>query len=86
MKADLRKLNGAQQVVVLKSLRQSAAAYLLGLSPRSMRNHPEIPRCADGRYDAKTLLDSRADASQGNPNEIAEELMRAHELLTASAG
>lgn len=85
MEADLRKLNGAQQIVVLKTLRQNAAAYLLGLSPRSVRNHPEIPRGADGRYDAKSLLSYRSTASQRDPNEIAEDLMRQQDLRSASA-
>ena len=86
MEAELTTLNGAQQIVVLKSLRQSAAAYLLGLSTRSMRNHSEIPRHANGRYDARALLCFRsAVASRGHTGKITEDLKLAANLRAASA-
>lgn len=55
---DLAKLTGAQQIEVLKNLTQQGAAFLLGLSPRCLRDHPESPRSADGTYDARALLSS----------------------------
>ncbi len=86
MEADLLNLNAAQQVVVLRSLRQIVAAFMLGLSPRSMRNHHEIPRCANGRYDARELLRFRsAVASSKHPDKITKDLKLALDMQDASA-
>ena len=49
-------LTAPQQVQVLKNLKQQAAAHVLGISPRSLRDRPEIPRDDDGCFDIHDLL------------------------------
>ena len=59
MAADLmddRKLTSSEQVHVLQNLSQQASAFLIGLTARSLRDHPEIPRHADGSYDAREVV------------------------------
>ena len=48
-------IKSAENIEVLKNLDQQSAAYLVGLSPRTLRDHPEIPREQDGSYDARQL-------------------------------
>ena len=50
-------INSAENIEVLKNLDQQSAAYLVGLSPRTLRDHPEIPRAPDGSYDARQLVE-----------------------------
>ena len=54
--ATLRKLTGPEQIVVLQSLTQQAAAWLLDTTARTLRDHVEVPRDADGTYNARELL------------------------------
>lgn len=87
MEVDLRNLSVAQQIIVLKNLRQGAAAWLMGLSPRSMRNHREIPRRENGRYDSRKLLFCRATAASRKHQDkiIEKDLKLASALRAASA-
>lgn len=50
-------LSGAQQITMMRSLSQQAAAWLTGRNGRSLRDDPTIPRAADGGYDAQELLE-----------------------------
>ena len=71
--SDVAKLTGAQQIEVLKNLSQQAAAFLLGVSARTLRDHPDAPRCEDGAYDARTLLSSgmlQRDAPEFSVDEL----------------
>jgi len=52
-----KKATGPEQVAAMKSLTQSAAAWLVGVSPRALRDHPDIRRSGDGTYDATDLLE-----------------------------
>jgi hypothetical protein len=45
-----------QQIAAMQRLSQQSAAWLLECSPRTLRDHPEIPRAADGSYDARELV------------------------------
>ena len=51
-------MTSAEQIRVLRSLSQGAAAYLLGLSSRSVRDMEAagLPRNSDGSYDALAIL------------------------------
>ena len=51
------KLTGTEQIAVLQSLNQQAAAWLLNLNGRSLRDRPDIPRNVNGEYDARRLLE-----------------------------
>ena len=53
---DLTKLTAVEQIRVLENLTQAAAARLVGVSPRTLRDHPEIPQTPAKRYDARDLL------------------------------
>ena len=46
----------AAEIAVLERLSQPAAAWLAGVSPRTLRDHPEIRRAPDGSYDARDVL------------------------------
>lgn len=46
---DLAKLTGAEQIVVLQQLKQQAAAWMLGVNSRSVRDMTTLRR-ADGKY------------------------------------
>ena len=54
----LKKLSGAEQIIVLQSLTQLAAAWLLDTTARTLRDHVEVPRDANGAYTARELLAS----------------------------
>ena len=49
------KLTAPQQIQVLHSLTQQAAAHLVGMTPRHLRDQG-APRNEDGTYDARALL------------------------------
>jgi|GEM_PF-1144535 len=55
MATDVSKLTATEQIEVMKSLSQQAAGWLVGVTSRSLRDHPELPRNADGTYNAKEL-------------------------------
>jgi len=47
---------GTQQIEVMKSLGQQAAAWLLGCTSRTLRDRADAPRKPDGTYDAQGLV------------------------------
>lgn len=51
-----RKIKVAEQVAVIHSLGQAAAALLVGVTPRTLRETPAAPRGADGLYDGPQLV------------------------------
>ncbi|MFH1268665.1 MAG: hypothetical protein ABIK89_23310 [Planctomycetota bacterium] len=51
-----QKLTAPEQVKVLQGLSQAAAAWLVGLAPRTFRDHLDAPRDTDGTYNAAELL------------------------------
>lgn len=53
---ELACLTGAQQITVMENLTQQAAAWLVGATARTVRDHVEIPRDSAGRYSAQNLL------------------------------
>ena len=52
----LPPMTASDQVKVLQSLSQGATAWLLGVSPRALRDRPTLPRNPDGTYDAQQVL------------------------------
>jgi hypothetical protein len=50
------KLRGSEMVEGLKHLPQAAAAWLLGVAPRTLRDMPDAPRSPDRTYDARALV------------------------------
>ncbi|MFH1110181.1 MAG: hypothetical protein V1790_13460 [Planctomycetota bacterium] len=42
---------------MLQSLSQCAVAYLLRVTPRSVRNYTDLPRNDNGSYDARAILE-----------------------------
>lgn len=81
--ATLEGLSGAEQIIVLKSLKQQSAAWLLNLTARSLRDHVEVPRHADGHYDARELLTSGLQTTalpEPTPDEL-EKLWQVAESL-----
>jgi hypothetical protein len=49
-------LSVAQQIYALKELGQGAAAYILGVSSRTIRDTPSCPRSPSGSYDAAEVV------------------------------
>jgi len=47
---------GTQQIEALRSLNQQAAAWLVGISARALRDRVDAPRNPDGSYDAQQLV------------------------------
>jgi hypothetical protein len=43
------------EIEILKSLHLSAAAFLVGLSPRAFRDRVEVPRNRDGTFNAQNV-------------------------------
>ncbi len=54
MMAENNRQTACQQIAMLRSLRQQAAAKLLGITPRALRDHDAL-RNDDGSYDAFEL-------------------------------
>lgn len=81
--ATLEGLSGAEQIVVLKSLKQQGAAWLLNVTARTLRDHPEVPRNSDGSYDARELLTSglQTTALPEVPPDEVEKLLQIGEWL-----
>jgi hypothetical protein len=50
------KTTESPTVKAMRSLGQRDAAWLLGITDRALRNHPDAPRGLDGRYDAQQLV------------------------------
>jgi hypothetical protein len=51
-----KELTAAEQLAELSRLRPAAAAALLGIAPRTLRDRADIPRADGGRYDARELF------------------------------
>lgn len=73
MPTELSKLTATEQIEVMKSLSQQAAGWLVGVTSRSLRDHPELPRNTDGTYNAKELA-AAPIASGTLPEESADEV------------
>ena len=82
MTTELAKLTGTKQIEVLKSLTQQAAGWLVGLTARTLRDHPEVPRNPDGTYNAKELLASPLACGMpaANPDDV-EKIFQVAEWL-----
>ena len=52
----MSKSSSTTQVQSLQSLSQQAAAWLVDISTRNLREKPDVPRNADGTYDARALV------------------------------
>ena len=50
------ELSSPEQVHVLQCLKQQSAAFLAGVSARTLRDHPQIPRHRDGSYDGRQIV------------------------------
>jgi predicted transcriptional regulator len=46
-----------REIEQLQALTQKAVAYLLGVTPRRVRDYKDLPRNSDGTYDGKQLLE-----------------------------
>ncbi len=80
----LESLSGAQQIIVMKSLKQEAAAWLLGVTARTLRDHSHtVERNADDSYDARVVVSS--GLLKAEPPELSadeqEKCIRTAELL-----
>jgi len=71
--AKSQHLTGVQQIAELSRMRQNAAAWLLGISARRLRDHA-APRNTDGTYDGALLVrwreeveKERLDIAGGDP-------------------
>ncbi len=82
----LESLSGPQQIIVMKSLTQEAAAWLLGVTARTLRDHSHtVERNADDSYDARAVVSSgllKAEPPELSPDE-QEKCIRAAEFLTS---
>jgi hypothetical protein len=77
MAANPQKMTNAAQIAILGGLSQAAAAWLVGLSCRSLRDNPGVPRAAGGSYDGQALVKwavARADASARQARDVDGDL------------
>jgi predicted transcriptional regulator len=44
------------EIEMLQSLSQRGVAFLLGVTPRSVRNYADLPRNDDGSYDVREII------------------------------
>ena len=49
-------MTSQEEIKGLQSLSQRAAAWLLGVSPRSLRDYVDLPRNDDGTYNAREVI------------------------------
>ncbi len=69
-----------REVEMLKNLSQQAAAWALGVTARTLRDHPEIPRTAEGGYDVRDL--AKWAVQHGPRDEITFDDERYEHILT----
>ncbi len=50
------KPDSAAEIAMLQTLSQRAAAWLVGISPRNLREKVDIPRNGDGTHNAKEIM------------------------------
>ena len=86
MATELAKTTGTEQIEMMKSLSQQAAGWLVGLTARSLRDHPELARNADGSYDAQQLLASPLVPSGTLPAENSDEAEKVTQIADWLAG
>jgi len=60
--------NRGKADVELGALNQQQAAWLLGVTSRTLRDWPDAPRCADGSYDGRALVAWAVARSGGSEN------------------
>ncbi len=85
---ELKGLSVAQEIAVLKRLSQGAAAWLLDVTSRTIRDHSGIPRAVDDSYDGQALLTwarSRQKAAKLRDDEI-ERLQLILDLMSQCEG
>jgi hypothetical protein len=70
-KTKTTELTAAAQVAELRRLRPAAAAALLGVSARTLRDRVDLPRTDDGRFDATVLF--RAAAGQATRPRLTDQ-------------
>lgn len=85
---DSAALTSAEQIAVMERLSQPAAAWLVGVSARTLRDHA-IPRAEDNRYNAGELLTwaaGRIPAPEMLTDDEWERLLTIGELYVAETG
>ena len=70
-KPERKPLTNSQQVEALQRLGQGAAAWLIGVASRTIRDFVEIPRGENGVYDARDLLKFAVD--RASPPELTDD-------------
>ena len=83
-----KMLAGPEQIEAMKSLTQQAAGWLAGVSPRALRDHPELPRDGAGRYNARDVVEWAAGRVQAAElaDEDVERLLLISERLYLDTG
>ncbi|HUQ70678.1 MAG TPA: hypothetical protein VM165_14205 [Planctomycetaceae bacterium] len=61
----------AAEIATMSKLTQQSAAWLIGCSPRTLRDHPEIARHPDGTYSGKVLVEWLRN--QGSAPELSDD-------------
>ena len=81
----MKPATASELIDQMRALPQSAAAWLLGIRARTIRDHPEIPRQDNGRFDARDLVKWSAVRASGLLSKLtdadAERAMLAAEAL-----
>jgi hypothetical protein len=75
--------NSSQQVQVMQHLTQAAVGWLLGCSPRSVRDYGDLTRAPDGSYNARDVLlwsSKRVPLPKLDDNELERILVLAAEF------
>lgn len=50
-------MTSQEEIKGLQSLSQRATAFLLGVSPRSLRDYVDLPRNDNGSYDCRAIVE-----------------------------
>ncbi len=50
-------MTSQEEIKCLQSLSQRATAFLLGVSPRTLRDYVDLPRKDDGSYDCRAVVE-----------------------------
>ena len=72
------------QVLAMKRLAPNAAAWLLGVSPRSLRDFVDLDRGANGSYDAQAIVDFAI--RRGKRPNLADEQIEEFQIIVSELG
>jgi len=82
-------MTGPQEIAAMETLSQQGAAWLLGITGRALRDRPDVPRNADGTYNARQLVEwarGRVEPPELTDDEVERLLLIRHFAVDCAMG